>query len=361
MMNNTVKKIVTVSLACAFIVSGMTACGSKSNKTEYEDTSRVLYTDEDTQTEETDSSEESSDASKNESGKNESGKNESGKSESGKNESGKTESKKDSSKTESKKSSSKTESKAAASKAASSKTTTSSRKSTAATTGRTSTNNTTAAASSSAASSKSDTSSKENTDTASDSDKLSDTDTETDTDTDTENTSDTETETDTDTETETDTETDTEIEGSAPFDEDVDLVLTYSGYVIKLGADMEDVLDNLGEATVVEDSAGGTVKSYYYNTDGFEIRAYTDDFEITDESKFYVFSIKMDTAGYYVATDKNIAIGDTKQDMLSIYGSDYVDTGDGYRFDSSDGKSSLTFVFNEDIISEIIYSLDVTA
>lgn len=352
-MNNTVKKIVTISLACAFIVSGMTACGSKANKPEYEDTSRVLYTDEDTQTDEEsdgEENEENSDESKSESGKSESGKNESGK------DSSKASSKKDSSKTSSKK----TSSKSTSSKAASSKST-ASKKTTTATTPRTTTSRATAA-SSAAVSSKSDTSSKENTDiasdtdTASDTDKLSDTDTLTDTETDTENVTDTDTETETDTE----TDTDTEIEGSNPFDESVDLDLTYNGYVIKLGADMSEVLDNLGEATIVEDSAGGTIKTYYYNVDGFEIRAYTDDYEVTDESEFTVFSIKMDTAGYNVATDKNIAIGDTKQDMLSIYGSDYADMGDGYKYGSSDGRSSLTFVFDGDIISEIIYSLDVT-
>lgn len=347
------KKFLVISLAAAILVTGLTACGSKSKTVNYDNTSRVLYTDEDTESSsEADDSESESESESESNEETDTAKDASSKASSkDEKKSSDSDKKKDSS---SKAASSKTTaSKAESSKAASSKTTSSRTPSTYISSRPTSTTSSKASESSSSAS----TSSK-----AADTDTSTDTDTATNTDTDTVTDTDTLIDTGTDSATDTD-DTDSEIVGSAPFSESEDLIFTYNGTLVTLGGDMSDVLKGLTPDVTSDPEPMGNGKNtvtYYYNQYGFEIMAYTDDSEPDEDSVYKVYKIRMDTAGYSAGTEKMIGIGDSKDDMLSIYGSGYeLENGVNYVYYSSDRTRHLTFTVVDDYISEIVISTDI--
>ncbi len=359
------KKVIAALLASAMLLSCMTACGSKDKKPKYDTTSRVLYSDEDTSSEtesETESETKSETKSETET--------ESDTSTDTSSDKKSDKDKKDSSSkaTSSKTTSSKaTSSKSTSSKATSSKSTSSKAVSSKATSSVTTSSKAASATSSkatSSATSSTNSDSDKNTDTSTNTDSATDTDSLTDTDsvTDTDSLTDTDTDSVTDTEN-TDseqTDTDSEIEGSDPFDEMEDLIFTYGGAVITLGESINSVFDDFHEADDVSGaylSSFGYTKTYYYNYEGFEIIAYTTDDDVTDDSIFKVCSIRMDTPGYSVGTEKNISVGDSVEDMLDIYGSSYEKFGDNYVFYSADKSRYLKFETDSETITEITISL----
>lgn len=312
------KKIIAAALIAAMVLTCAAGCGKKT--IDHEDESRVLYSDSDTatDTEETDTSAESK------------------KAESKKEESKKEESKKEESKKESKAESKKSSSKAASSKAASSKKSSTTR----------SVYTPSKAASSSAVSSKAaETSSKNESSRVTSS-----------TDTDTEKLTDTDTSKETDTDTLFDPETDTEITGSDPFDAIEDLVFSYSGYVIRLGNDPVEMMEELGDPLDIIDigmHTYGPIMEYDYSDKGFVVTA-RPRYENTDE--YMIDSIQI--VSPKVSTEKDITIGSSVENMLSIYGTEncYKDYG-MYTYKMFDAGNYLRFVEDDGFITGIIISL----
>ena len=320
------KRILIAALAATIVLTGLTACGSKKDaERDYDDTSRVLYTDNDTETEEdTEETETEKDSEKKDEKK-------SSDSDKKKDESSK---KSESKKSESKKSDS---SKAASSKAASSKkvttyNTNSASKKTASSAAASSNNSSEAASSEKTSSDETDTAAQTDTDTNTDSAAA-------------------------DTETETDSEATDTAADAEPVTVENDLRLSTDGIYVDLNDDMDFVLENLGEADNVTTAGaclgGGDIKLYTY--DGFEITAYP---KSADSEDYIVASIKLTDSS--VETERGVHIGTPIEEALNAYGKDYETLGAStYKYKTSDG-SYIMISAEDDVVAEIIISLDTT-
>lgn len=317
-MNLTAKRLLIAALAGMLLISGMTACGSKKETPEYDTGSRVLYSDSDTETE-TDEEEESTEDTEETSSKEE------------KKVVTTDSDKKTSSKSSSSKASSKTTSKAASSKAASSKASSSK----AAASKAASSTYRQSEASSAAASGKDETSS-----AATSSEVSTDTSTAADTDT---------------SEIQFDTETDSASTGS--FDENADLSFTYGSYEIVLEADINDVIENLGDDYTRESTPSclyPSLEDASYDYGDIVINT----FPTADGEGEIVSGIELKSTA--VATDgKDIKIGDSLEDVLAAYGEDYSLLGtSSYRYVSADGKYFLSFFIVDDTVESITIAID---
>ena len=313
------KRLLIATLAATLVLTSLTACGKKDAERDYE-TSRVLYSDNDTETEtdetETDETKEvvttDSDTSSDKKDK-------------------------ESSKASSKSSSKEASSKAASSKAASSKTTTSKAASSAASRTAASSAARTSSAPTSSVTSSENTSSK-------------------DTETDTAASTDTELLTDTDTASETDTATTDSDVIADVFDPESDLRFSYGSSYIDLHDNIETVVAMIGEPdsiSTVGNCLGGEIKLYSYASMGFEINAYP-----TDDDSFEVGSIRILTSD--VKTEKNVTIGSPIEDMINAYGSGYTALGAStYKYADIDGNY-LMIAADDDYVSDIIISVDTT-
>ena len=310
------KRLITAALAAALLLTCMAGCGSKKETTDYDTTSRVLYSDDDTETETETEEEEETDSEE----------------ESSKEEKKEADSEK---KTSSKAASSKkaTTSKAASSKAASSKTAVTSSKKAATTTSSKAASSKPADTSSAASSS---TTSSENTSSAGS----------TDTSTDTANDSDVRF----------DTETDSETTSAGSFDESADLVFSYGSYTVMLNADINDVLPNM--PSDYEESSAPSCLYPGLLDKSYDFGDYTiNTFPTKDGEGEYVSGIKL--TGSSVSTEKDVRVSSPLSAVLETYGEDYILIGGStYRYVSSDGKSFLQFYCEDDVVSEILISLD---
>lgn len=343
------KKFIIVSLAAAMLLTAVTACGSK-DKVEYDDDTRVLYSDGDASQEETD--EEEADDTESEKAEKKVSTTDSDKD------------KKESSKKEesSKKSSSSksASSKSTTSKSSTSKSSNNSSKTTSSKATRTiivPSNNSSSSRStaSNSTSSKSTVSFIVDDDSETDSEKL--TDTELDTEKDSDLLSDTDNEyytdsEDSDTDNE-DTDSEGSNEGSDPFNEYDDLIFTYGGSTITLGEDMDSVFDEIGEPNYETEgqpcTTGGTIKIYTY--DEIEIQGYPE-----VDGTYTVCSIQLKSS--YVETEKGISIGSSFDDMVGIYGDGYTTLGAStYRYYSASGSRYLEFYVEDDYVADITIAI----
>lgn len=89
----------------------------------------------------------------------------------------------------------------------------------------------------------------------------------------------------------------------------------------------------------------GLDKFWYY--DGFTIQAYQKD----GEDLVYMVSLTDDT----VKTKEGVKIGDTKDKMISVYGSGYKVNGTMYFYEA--GNMMLEFTVKDDTILSIVYML----
>lgn len=314
------KKLITAALAAALIISTFAACGSKKKTDDYDTTSRVLYSDSDTETE-TDTETEENDTETDTNTDSESTDSDSSKSE-----------KKVKTTDSDKKSTSKeAESKAASSKAAESKTSSKKSSTYVITPSRASST----AAASSAVSSEETSSKGENTDSES---------------------TDSEANTDSVYDPETDTQTDSESKTKGSFAGYNDLDFSYDYYTISLEAPIENVLDNLpGDPEITSAPSclypGQEDKSYNYGS--FTITTFPN----ASGTVEYVSGITLTDSD--VSTEKDIKIGSTLDDVIAAYGDGYTLIGSStYRFTTSDGRAFIQFYCEDDVVEEIMISLD---
>lgn len=324
------KKIIITALIASMLVVGMTACGKQTN--DYTSDERVLYSDSDTSS---DSDSENADAeSKEESESKKEGDEQSKDSSSSKG-------------TESKKTVSLREAtKPVAPKKTESKSTASQSTQTNPTTPRTTTSQSTATTASKSETSSADETSSKASSSESSSSKLTDTDT------------DTETDTLTDTETDTESDTDTSSAPSDPFDEDEDLVFSYSGNYFWLYMEIDDIIDTLGiqpdSINEVGMSETGSIKEYSYDDLGFSFTAHPTSY---DEDVYVVDSIHLTSSS--VGTEKDISVGSPEEMIYSVYGEDDCVYSYGtYKYNSDDFTRYLEFSVENGVVSEIVIGVN---
>ena len=187
-----------------------------------------------------------------------------------------------------------------------------------------------------------------NTDTASDTASDTDTDVSTesdsDSDTDIDVSSDTQTYSGTDSDTQTDSEnTDSEVRHFT----EADLDFVINGERVKLGDNISDVLPMLGEPlNISELPMGGSS----YSFDGFTVNtAANGEEQIETVVSVEIFS---DT----IETEKYVRVGMTAEEACAVYGEDYLQYEDEYRY-YIDNKYMYFYVQNG-IVANIGYSID---
>lgn len=123
----------------------------------------------------------------------------------------------------------------------------------------------------------------------------------------------------------------------------------YNGTVIYLGENIERVLGELGTGTDCYEynscAFEGMAKIYFYN--GFQISTYMKNKSDVDR----VYSVTFDDDS--VQTPEGIYIGNTVEDMISAYGTEYDDLTGTYIY-MKEG-TALSFVTENDIITSISY------
>lgn len=122
----------------------------------------------------------------------------------------------------------------------------------------------------------------------------------------------------------------------------------YNGTIIPMNVDAAPIVEALGEPTDYFEAAScafqGMDKQYYYN--GFELGTYPNG--------------KKDLVSYVnfvddtVTTDQGICLGSTLKELLAAYGKDYTAEGTSYVYKL--GKSKLTFIVEEDAVTQITYA-----
>ena len=123
---------------------------------------------------------------------------------------------------------------------------------------------------------------------------------------------------------------------------------TYNYIDIKLDTFFRNILITIGEYNAVRTSQSskneGDANIYEY--DNFEIETYYD----KNEEKIYLIRITSEEQ----LTNEGIKIGDTKEQMISIYGKDYINVEDCI-FIYNLSNTNLSFYIENDIIKEIVY------
>lgn len=121
----------------------------------------------------------------------------------------------------------------------------------------------------------------------------------------------------------------------------------YNRTVIPMNVDAAPIVEALGEPVGYFEAAScafqGLDKQYYYN--GFELGTYP------KGKKDYVSYVNLqdDT----VSTEQGISLGSTLEELLNAYGKDYTQEGTAYVYKR--GESKLTFIVEEDTVTQITY------
>ena len=343
------KRILTASLAAALLIAGMAACGSKDTAPkDYESVSRVLYDEDDTETETdeyADFVDEDTESTESKASDTDSA--------------GSASSAKDKDQKLSVSSRAAASSKKSTAASSSSSSSTSSKSSntvtsrattnkpvttTIHTTENKSSDNDTSSQSESSAVSSAASSKPASSDTDSSTDVNSDTNTDTTASTDSETTSSA-------AEPDTDSVVDSDQEITADqFDENTDLSFTYGSYTIVLNEDMQNVIANLGEDYSYSTEPDSEIKVYDYGE--FSVSAISSEDDETDRVA------KITLKAENVSTGKGIAIGSPLSDVFKIYGDNYQHPDSGvYRYYSSDGSSCLQFSSDNSSITNIIITV----
>lgn len=116
---------------------------------------------------------------------------------------------------------------------------------------------------------------------------------------------------------------------------------------VSMGAEAAPVLKELGAAkkTFEQDSCAYQGKDKVYTYDGFEISTYPVKNKETIASVYFLD----DT----VATPEGIKLGSKKQDVISVYGTDYKEEFGVYRYTA--GQTELVIYTTGDVVDAIEY------
>ncbi len=121
----------------------------------------------------------------------------------------------------------------------------------------------------------------------------------------------------------------------------------YNQVVIPMNVDAAPIVKTLGEPIDYFEAAScafqGLDKQYYYN--GFELGTYPKG----DQDFVSYVNLQDDT----VSTDQGIALGSTLEELLAAYGKDYTQEGTSYVYKK--GETKLTFIVEEDTVTQITY------
>ncbi len=121
----------------------------------------------------------------------------------------------------------------------------------------------------------------------------------------------------------------------------------YNNTVIPMNVDATPIVEALGEPVDYFEAAScafqGLDKQYYYS--GFELGTYP---KGKQDFVSYV-NIQDDT----VSTDQGIALGSTLEELLAAYGEEYTQEGASYVYKK--GETKLTFIVEEDTVTQITY------
>jgi hypothetical protein len=121
----------------------------------------------------------------------------------------------------------------------------------------------------------------------------------------------------------------------------------YNKTAIPMNVDAAPIVKSLGEPMDYFEAAScafqGLDKQYYYN--GFELGTYP---KGNQDFVSYI-NFQDDT----VSTDQGIALGSTLDELLASYGKDYTQEGTSYVYKK--GETKLTFIVEEDTVTQITY------
>lgn len=127
---------------------------------------------------------------------------------------------------------------------------------------------------------------------------------------------------------------------------DTQPAVTISGEVVLLGADMAELEEKLGEPdnyqTAKSCTGEGDDKVYAYA--GTNIYTYP----ISGQDIIYMIEVQQE--GKLVS---NIGIGNTRQDVLAVYGEDNTDDGAFITYEYEEGNVTISFQMKEDAITFI--------
>ncbi|MBP1754260.1 MAG: hypothetical protein H6Q59_658 [Firmicutes bacterium] len=122
----------------------------------------------------------------------------------------------------------------------------------------------------------------------------------------------------------------------------------YQGVKIPMNVDVAPIVEKLGKSVDYFEAAScafqGLDKIYYYN--GFELGTYP------NGNKDYVSYVNL--LDDSVTTAQGIYLGSTLDEVISAYGSEYTAEGTSYVYRLGDSK--LTFIIEEDAVTQITYS-----
>lgn len=125
---------------------------------------------------------------------------------------------------------------------------------------------------------------------------------------------------------------------------------TYNSIDIKPGTFFNNIIASIGNYNDVRIEPSnyyeGDANIYEYDT--FEVETYYDD----EIEKIYSIRITSEEQ----TTNENIKIGNTKKDMISVYGENYQNIEDTI-FIYKLANTNLSFTIENDIIIEIVYYL----
>lgn len=120
------------------------------------------------------------------------------------------------------------------------------------------------------------------------------------------------------------------------------------GTTIELNAEMAPIVAVLGEADSYFESEScafqGMDKVYTYGS--VVITTYP----VDGVDYVYTIELKDDT----VETEEGVYIGSTIDEVTTAYGEPKEDTGTAYIYEN--GKSQLSFIFSDDVVSNIVYT-----
>lgn len=140
----------------------------------------------------------------------------------------------------------------------------------------------------------------------------------------------------------------TESPAIGEADGNADYYFVANGVTIQVDADMDELLAELGESKSVFEapSCAGEGVSYLYNYTSFEIETYP-----AEGGKnligYIIFKDDM------VATTEGVDLSMSKEDVLRVYGEDYVEDGNKLTYEK--GGTKLNFIFEGDDIASIEY------
>ncbi len=121
----------------------------------------------------------------------------------------------------------------------------------------------------------------------------------------------------------------------------------YNETVIPMNVEAAPIVEALGEPVDYFEAAScafqGLDKQFYYN--GFELGTYP-----KGDKDFVSYVNFQDDS---VSTDKGIYLGATLEELIDAYGKDYTQKGTAYIYKK--GKTKLTFIVEEDTVTQITY------